>query len=114
MEVKLNRLFGAPRHPSPVGPKEEEVPAVWRVDVYDDDLLGEPLCIETGKLHVGMIGRQMGANFCENSNFGMFSVIQRQLIVEEVKRLHGTASGEDPVELLPLATGPDEEYEEYE
>ena len=111
MEVRLNRLFG--KTPTPLGIIDEEVPSVWRVDVYDDKFTQRPLLLDVGMLHVGMIGRQDGANFCANNSFDMFSKSQQDEIVAEVKRLHGTASPEPPVELPEeIITEDDDEFDD--
>ena len=113
MEVQLNPLFG--KQETPVGPVDTEVPSIWRVDVVDERLKGEPLFIASGKLHVGMIGRQVGANFCANSNFGQFAPTQKDHIVAEVKRLHGSADLTPPVELPePIEPEEDDEDEDFD
>lgn len=90
LSVKVGPLFGTAD--SPIGPVETEVPGVWRVDVYHENL-------PNGHLHVGMIGRQDGANFCENDNFREFTREQKDEIIAEVKRQHGSASTVAPMQL---------------
>lgn len=110
MEVKLNPLKGFPN--SGIR-SEEEVPGVWRVDVYDESLKQKPMCIPAGMLHVGIIGKQPQANFCENDSFRRFlSATQRESVIEQVRRLHGEASIEEPVE-LPEPLEVEDEFDEF-
>ena len=109
MEVKIGKLVGF--QDTPLGPVEQESLMVWRVDVIDEALTRYPLRIAAGSLMVGTIGRQDGANFCANSSFGLFAASQQEQIVSEVKRLHGKACPDPPVE-LPII--PDEENEEFD
>jgi len=112
LEVKLSKLFGM--SDSPTGKVETEVPGIWRVDIYDDKLgisIGARVRDEDGndlgygKLHIGTIGRQPGANFCQNHQFGEFTPEQQAIIVEQVKALHGKASPEPPMELPEDVSG---------
>lgn len=105
-EVRLEPLIGETA--TPTGPEQVEVPGVWMVYVYSEALKDLPLKIDAGKLHVGFIGRQVGANFCGNDNFGRFVPPQQERIISECKRLHGSASQRPPVELTPLVPVPDD------
>ena len=86
---------------SPVGLVETKVPGMFRVDVHAANL-------PNGFMHVGMIGTQDGANFCENDVFRQFTPEQRAYVLDQVRKQHGSASISEPV-LLPEAI---EEYEE--
>ena len=88
--AKISDLIG--QSDSPIGKVDTVVPGVWRCDVFHDDL-------PQGKLHVGMIGRQAGANFCANHSFDQFTPEQKASIIEQIKAQHGNASTADPVEL---------------
>lgn len=110
MEVRLNPLYGMSN--TALGPVETLCADVWRVDVYDEALTGPPMEIASGKLHVGMIGRQPGANFCENDNFRLFSPEQKAQILADVRTLHGSASGQPPVELTAPVEFEDDELDD--
>lgn len=107
MEVRLNTLTGVIE--TPLGPVTQESMGIWRVDVYDEALKGRPLRLESGMLHVGFIGRQPEANFCENPSYRLFSAEQRDFILSEVRRLHGDASAAPPVELTELPVDEEED-----
>lgn len=107
MEVQLNRLFG--QQETPLGQITQESMDIWRVDVFDERIKARPLRLESGMLHVGFIGRQPDANFMANDSYKFFGTEDRDFILAEVRRLHGEASTEAPVELLDP---PEEEYDE--
>ena len=102
LEVKLSKLLGQSQ--SPTGWEWTEVTGVWRVDVFDDNLQSgreddKGNDLGYGKLHIGMIGRQDGANFCQNHEFGKFTPEQRDSMIAQIRALHGHASPEPPMEL---------------
>lgn len=66
---------------------------------------------ETGMLMVGYIGTHDGANFCPTQEYYGFGYKHRTYIVDEVKRQHGRANPEPPVDVPPHF---DPELEEIE
>jgi hypothetical protein len=66
-----------------------------------------------GKLMVGYIGIQDGANFCPAQEFYGFGYKHRRLIVDTAKQQHGHASPDDPVDVPPhFEPGDGEEIDE--
>ena len=102
IEVMLSELVGTTD--SPIGPVPTVVEGVWRCDAFHESL-------PNGMLHIGMIGRQDGANFCANNSFGEFTPEQQAMMVEQIKAQHGNASVSAPVE-LPEAIPPEDLYED--
>lgn len=70
----------------------------YRVYVYSKGLLHRN---EEGKLQVGWMGKQDGANFCPLPELDNFTPAHRIWIGDEAKRLHGSASTKPFVELPP-------------
>jgi len=104
IEVIISELSGMTD--TPIGPVSTIVPGVWRCDAFHESL-------PNGMLHIGMIGRQDGANFCANNSFGEFTPEQQALMVEQIKAQHGSASVSAPIE-LPEAIPLEELYEDDE
>ena len=90
IKVKIGPLYGD--MDSPAGKVKTESFGVWRCDAFHDDF-------PSGMLHIGMIGRQDGANFCENHEFSKFTPEQKASMVAQIKEQHGSASPDAPHEL---------------
>ncbi len=57
---------------------------------------------DEGRLQVGWIGTQKGANFCPINAFYEFTNLQKEWMANEAKRQHGHASDKPHVEVPPV------------
>lgn len=117
-QFKVSLVRHLIREETPVGSAEIDAKQ-YKVIVESEFIKGthHRLRNDTGRLQVGIIGAQKGANFCPLQEFGEFTPEQQKVIVAEAKRLHGQASGEPPHELPPdleILESSDEEIEAEE
>jgi hypothetical protein len=111
MEVRLEPHRVTEVMDSPTGPVE----VTTEFDQYFVFVCGDALRakgLASGRMQVGWIGKQPGANFCPILAFYKFHYPQQQWIADEAKRLHGAASPLPHVEIPPPEPDEPEELED--